>query len=49
MKQYMNPKGKGFWANFWGDKVKTKIKRVFKKSARQAGKNEANKPNDDLF
>lgn len=35
MKPYMNPKGKGLWAYTWGDKVKRKIKRIFKKSARQ--------------
>ena len=35
MKAYMNPMGKGKWAAVWGDKVKTKIRRIFKKSERQ--------------
>lgn len=35
MKPYFNPKGKGFWTYFWNDKVSQKMKRVFKKSARQ--------------
>ena len=40
MKAYMNPLGKGRWAAVWGDKVKAKIKGVFKKSERQSGKKE---------
>jgi hypothetical protein len=40
MKAYMNPKGKGHWAKFWGDKVKAKFKRVFSKSSRQEAKKE---------
>lgn len=40
MKAYMNPMGKGRWAAVWGDKVKNKIKGVFKKSERQSGKKE---------
>lgn len=38
MKPYANPKGKSRWANFWGDKVPKRIKRIFKKSARQQAK-----------
>jgi len=40
MKPYMNLKGKGHWANFWGDKVTKKFKKIFKKSERQKGKKE---------
>lgn len=36
MKAYMNHNGKGRWSSFWGDKVKPKFKKVFKKSGRQA-------------
>lgn len=35
MKPYVNLKGKARWSLFWGDKVKRKIKNVFKKSERQ--------------
>jgi hypothetical protein len=38
MKPYMNLKGKGLWKYFWGDKVKKKFKKIFKKSARQQNK-----------
>lgn len=38
MKPYMNLKGKGLWAFFWGDKVPAKLKRIFKKSQRQQNK-----------
>lgn len=38
MKAYCNPAGKSKWSTFWGDKVNKKIKRVFKKSARQLNK-----------
>jgi hypothetical protein len=38
MKPYANPFGKVAWSIFWGDKVKKKIKNLFKKSARQASK-----------
>jgi hypothetical protein len=38
MKPYQNQTGKGKWAYFWGDKVLSKIKIVFKKSARQDSK-----------
>lgn len=39
MKAYANLNGKAQWGKFWGDiKVPKKIKRSFKKSARQAGK-----------
>lgn len=38
MKPYINLKGKGLWSYFWGDKVKSKFKKVFKKSARQINK-----------
>lgn len=34
----MNLKGKGEWSWFWGDKVSKKLKRIFKKSARQENK-----------
>lgn len=40
MKSYMNPTGKGRWASFWGDKVNSKIKKIFKKSERQFAKKE---------
>lgn len=39
MKAYINTSGKGRWANFWGDKVPARLKRIFKKSARQVNKN----------
>lgn len=35
MKPYANINGKAKWNYFWGDKVKKKIKKIFKKSARQ--------------
>ena len=35
MKPYVNLKGKAAWALCWGDKVNRKLKKVFKKSARQ--------------
>ena len=38
MKPYLNPKGKAFWSQFWGDKVTKKIRKIFKKSARQINK-----------
>lgn len=31
----MNINGKAHWNYFWGDKVKKKIKKIFKKSIRQ--------------
>jgi hypothetical protein len=45
MKAYSNPTGKSHWSSFWGDKVPSKIKRIFKKSARQANKKEIFKNN----
>ena len=38
MKAYHNPKGKAFWSQFWGDHVPKKIRKIFKKSARQLAK-----------
>ena len=38
MKPYMNLKGKGRWKYFWGDKTKSKFKRIFSKSIRQLSK-----------
>lgn len=38
MKPYQNLKGKGLWAWTWEDKVKPRIKRIFKKSQRQINK-----------
>ena len=38
MKAYANLNGKSQWSKFWADKAPKKIKKVFKKSARQAGK-----------
>jgi len=38
MKAYNNPKGKAFWSQFWGDHVPKKIRKIFKKSARQLAK-----------
>ena len=35
MKPYVNVKGKAMWSLFWGDKIKKKVKNLFKKSARQ--------------
>ena len=35
MKPYADLNGKARWSLFWGDKVKKKIKKVFKKSARK--------------
>lgn len=35
MKPYVDVNGKAKWSLFWGDKVKKKIKKLFKKSARQ--------------
>ena len=40
MKPYTNFKGKAKWTLFWEDKVNSKIKNLFKKSARQQGKKE---------
>ena len=40
MKPYITESGKGNAANFWGDDVKPKFKRVFKKAVRQQGKKE---------
>jgi hypothetical protein len=47
MKAYMNPNGKGQWSQVWGDKVKTKIKKIFKKSERQFAKKEINQIEKD--
>lgn len=38
MKPYMKNDGKGKWVYFWGDKVKSKFKKIFKKSQRQENK-----------
>lgn len=38
MKPYQNSTGKGKWSHFWGDKVLSKFKKIFKKSARQESK-----------
>ncbi|HET6226037.1 MAG TPA: hypothetical protein VFF27_07140 [Bacteroidia bacterium] len=38
MKPYINLEGKGKWSYFWGDKVKSKLKKIFKKSVRQESK-----------
>ena len=35
MKAYASPSGKMRWSSFWGDKVSKKIKKLWKKSARQ--------------
>ena len=35
MKPYTNINGKAKWLLFWNDKVKKKIKKLFKKSARK--------------
>jgi hypothetical protein len=35
MKPYVDLNGKAKWSLFWGDKVKKKIKKFFKKSARK--------------
>ena len=35
MKPYADLNGKAKWSLFWGDKVKKKIKKIFKKSARK--------------
>ena len=43
MKPYVNINGKAKWSLFWGDKVKKKIKKLFKKSARQENKNKIKK------
>lgn len=40
MKPYTNLNGKSKWSLFWGDKVPKKMKKRFKKSARQASKKE---------
>jgi hypothetical protein len=40
MKPYTNLNGKSRWSQFWGDKVRKKIKKFFKKSARQQLKKE---------
>jgi hypothetical protein len=40
MKPYADLTGKAKGATYWGDKVKKKIKKVFKKSARRQGKKE---------
>ena len=34
MKPYCNLNGKARWSLFWGDKVRKKTKKLFKKSAR---------------
>lgn len=47
MKPYINPKSKARWSNFWGDKVKKKFKKIFKKSARQKNKKEINQMEKD--
>lgn len=41
MKPQMNPSGKGAWSQFWEDKVKTRLRRVFSKSDRQLAKKQA--------
>ncbi len=38
MKPYMNPNNKGRSSSLWGDKVTKRIRRIFKKSARQESK-----------
>lgn len=38
MKPYADLNGKTRWSFFWGDKVKKKLKRIFKKSARKNAK-----------
>lgn len=38
MQPYRTPKGKGGFSSLWNDKVSPKIRRVFKKGARQRGK-----------
>ena len=43
MQPYMTPKGKGWFFSFWNDKVSPKIRRVFKKGARQKGKRDLKK------
>jgi hypothetical protein len=35
MKPYTNLNGKAKWSLFWGDKVKKKIRNLFKKSGRK--------------
>lgn len=40
MKPYTNINGKAKWSLFWGDKLKKKLKKLFKKSARQQSKKE---------
>lgn len=35
MRPYIGFKSKGRWANFWGDKVPSKMKKIFKKTARR--------------
>lgn len=35
MRPYVNIEGKAKWSLFWGDKLKKKVKKLFKKSARQ--------------
>lgn len=35
MKPYVNFEGKAKWSMFWGDKLKKKVRNLFKKSARQ--------------
>lgn len=43
MKPYCNITGKALWSLFWGDKLKKKSKKLFKKSARQQSKKEIEK------
>ncbi len=38
MKPYANPNGKSQWSSFWEDHVNKKIRKIFKKSARQESK-----------
>lgn len=38
MKPYTNPNGKAKWSLFWGDKLKGKMKKRLKKSARKIDK-----------
>ncbi len=38
MRMYCNPSGKAKQSLYWGDKIKKKIRKIFKKSARQQNK-----------
>lgn len=38
MKPYQSSNGKGMWSEFWKDYVPRRIRKVFKKSARQLNK-----------